>query len=398
MTAARGILEGPHSQSGFFYNPIRSPFMSIDSSHPGLGLKNRKILIIADDRSKALRLREILAADGYVISSANSAEAALRHYWQFEPELVLLDAGLTGSNVFDVCRSLKGPNGGGSASVIIVTSRSDTEELVAGMAAGAVDYLPMPFREKEVLARVRVHMRNHLRLAELDRADKAKDRSLTVTAHDLRNPATAIRALAHTLRSRKHGPVSPEQLEVLNTIYEVSESMLNLVNSLLDTSARSSVEVEINPQPTSLPRLVEEAVRLNSASAAPKGTAIVVITGDLPERMVIDGPKIRQVLDNLLGNAVKFSPAGSTVTLEVASSAGVVSIAVRDQGPGIPEGEHERLFRDYGRTSALPTAGEPSTGLGLSICRDIILAHNGAIRVDNLPGGGAEFLVTFPAS
>jgi two-component system sensor histidine kinase/response regulator len=372
--------------------------MSIDSAHPGLGLKNRKILIVADDRSKALRLREILASDGYVVSSANSGEAAVRHYRDFETDLVLLDAGLTGSHVFEVCRSLRGPNGAGPASVIIVTSKSDPEELVAGMAAGAVDYLPMPFREKEVLARVRVHMRNRLRVAELNKADKAKDRRLTVTAHDLRNPATSVRALAHTLRSGKPGPVSAEQLEMLNTIYEVSDSMLNLINHLLDASARKTEGANISPRPTSLAGLVEEAVRLNSAVAALKGTSIVVRAGAPSERMVADGPKIRQVLDNLLSNAVKFSPPGSTVAVEVGSSSGQCSIAVRDQGPGIPEGEHDRLFRDYGRTSAMPTAGEPSTGLGLSICREIILALNGAIRAGNLPGGGAEFLVTFPVS
>jgi DNA-binding response OmpR family regulator len=282
--------------------------MSIDSAHPGLGLRNRKILIVADDRSKALKLREILASDGYVVSTANSEEAALRHYRQFETDLVLLDAGLPDSNVFDVCRSLRGPNGAGPASVIIVTSKSDSEELVAGMAAGAVDYLPMPFREKEVLARVRVHMRNRLRLAELNKADKAKDRRLTVTAHDLRNPATSIRALAHYLRSGKSGPVSAEQLETLDTIYEVSESMLNLINQLLDASARKSAELDINAQPTSLASLLEETVRSNNAAAARKGTAIVVRAGELPGQLMMDGPKIRQVLDNLrdgwLGRAI----------------------------------------------------------------------------------------------
>jgi signal transduction histidine kinase len=372
--------------------------MSIDSAHPGLGLRNRKILIVADDRSKALRLREILTSDGYVVSTANSEEAALRHYRQFETDLVLLDAGLPDSNVFGVCRALRGPNGAGPASVIIVTSKSDPEELVAGMAAGAVDYIPMPFREKEVLARVRVHVRNRLRLAELNKADKAKDRRLTVTAHDLRNPATSIRALAHYLRSGKPGPVSAEQLETLDTIYEVSESMLNLINQLLDASARRSGELDINPQPTSLAGLLEETVRLNNAAAARKGTAIVVRAGTVPGPLTMDGPKIRQVLDNLLGNAVKFSPPGSTVTVEVDGSAGQVSISVRDQGPGIPEGEHDKLFRDYGRTSARPTAGEPSTGLGLSICQEIMLAHKGSIRAENLPGGGAEFRVTIPAS
>jgi len=139
-------------------------------------------------------------------------------------------------------------------------------------------------------------------------------------------------------------------------------------------------------------------VRLNNAAAALKGSAIVVRSGSLLGHAVIDGPKIRQVIDNLLGNAVKFSPPASTITVEVDSSGGQCSIAIRDQGPGIPEGERDVLFRDYGRTSVKPTGGEPSTGLGLSICHEIILAHKGIIRAGNLPGGGAEFRVTIPVS
>jgi signal transduction histidine kinase len=372
--------------------------MPIDSAHPGFSLRNRRILIIADDRSKALKLKEILASDGYIISTSNTGEAGLRHYREFESDLVLLDAGLPESNVYDLCRALKGPKGANLASVIFITSRSDTEELVAGMAAGAVDYLPMPFREKEVLARIRVHMRNRLRLAELNKADKAKDRRLTVMAHDLRNPATSIRALAHSLRTGSAGPVAPEQLEMLNTIYEVGDSMLDLINHLLDASVRTSSEIVINLRPTPLAGLIEDAVRLNNASAALKGSVIGVRSCALLEQPVIDGPKIRQVLDNLLGNAVKFSPPGSIITVEVESSGGQCSIAIRDQGPGIPEGEGDLLFKDYGRTSVKPTAGEASTGLGLSICHEIMMAHNGVIRAGNLPGGGAEFRVTFPVS
>jgi two-component system, sensor histidine kinase and response regulator len=372
--------------------------MTIDSSHPGLGLKNRKILIVADDRSKVLNLREILALEGYDVASVNSGDAALSHYHQFEPDLVLLDAGLPGSNVFDVCRALKNPYSGTPATVIFITSKSDPEEVVAGLAAGGVDYLPRPFREKEVLARVRVHLRNRLRLVQLYKDDRAKSRLVCVTAHDLRNPVTSIRALIHTLRAGKVGPIVPEQDDMLTTIYDASQSMLDLINSLLDTSVLEASEMLFNPQPTSLDALVKEAVKLNNATATLKGSTIVLNPGALPEQLVIDGPRIRDVLNNLLGNAVKFSPPGSTITVEGNTASGQCAIAVRDQGPGIPEDEHEKLFKDYGRTSVRPTGGEPSTGLGLSICRQVMLAHGGTIRAENLAGGGAEFRITFPVA
>ena len=372
--------------------------MTIDSTHPGLGLKNRKILIVADDKAKVLNLREILALEGYEVANINSGGAALDYYQQFEPDLVLLDVRLPGANVFDVCRALKNPYSGAPATVIFTTSKSDPEEVVAGLAAGGVDFLPMPFREKEVLARVRVHMRNRLRLTQLYKDDRAKNRLLSVTAHDLRNPAASIRALVHTLRNGKMGPLGPEQIDMLDTIYEASQSMLDLINKLLDTPDPEASKISINPQPTSLAALVEEAVKLNNATAAQKGSTIVLNPGTLPELLNIDGPKIRQVLNNLLGNAVKFSPPGSTITVEKKSNFGQCSIAVRDQGPGIPKDEHDRLFKDFGRTSVRPTGGEPSTGLGLSICSEIMLAHGGTIHAENLTLGGAEFRFTLPVA
>jgi signal transduction histidine kinase len=369
--------------------------MTLDSSHPGLGLKNRNILVVADDNSKFLSLRDILALEGYVVANVNSGYNALYYYQQFGPDLVLLDAELPGENVFDICRGLRNPYNGMPATVIFVTSRNDPEEVVAGLAAGGVDYISRPFREKEVLARVRVHLRNRLRLEQLYKDDRAMNRLLSVTAHDLRNPAASIRALTYTLRSGRLGPLTSEQAEMLNVIYGASQSMLDLINNLLDPTVLEASEMIVNPQPTSLAGLVEEAVKLIGATATNKGSKIVVVSGSLPETLNIDAPKIRQVLNNLLGNAVKFSPPGSTITVREKSSPGECSIAIRDQGPGIPQDEHDKLFRDYGQTSVRPTGGEPSTGLGLSICRQIMLAHNGTIHAENLAGGGAEFRITF---
>ncbi len=142
--------------------------MKIDSNHPGLGLKDRKILIVADDRAKVFYLTEILSPEGYQVADVNSGAAALDHYAQFEPDLVLLDVELPGPSVFELCRSLKNShNSGDGAPIIFITSKRDAEEVVVeGLAAGGVDYLAKPFRKQEILARIRVHLRNRLRLAQ----------------------------------------------------------------------------------------------------------------------------------------------------------------------------------------------------------------------------------------
>lgn len=370
--------------------------MHIGTNHPGLGLKNRKILIVADDRSKVLYLGDILSPAGYQVADVNSGAAALDHYAQLEPDLILLDVGLPGPDAFEVCRALKHGQNGDGAPIIFITSKSDPHEVVEGLAAGGVDYLSKPFRKQEVLARIRVHLLNRLRLAQRNKDDKAKNRLLCMAAHDLRNPLVSIRALTNLLRAGTGGAVTPVQRDLLDTVYDASQSMLDLVNELLDVSVLEAGELKLTPRPASLAELAASCVKMNNATAAKKGSSIVWQPGPLPKELMIDGPKIRQVLNNLISNALKFSPPGSTITVETDVSATQCSIVVRDQGPGIQESERTRLFKDFSRTSVKPTGGESSTGLGLSICYTIMQAHAGSIRADNVPGGGAEFRITFP--
>lgn len=370
--------------------------MNSGSSHPGLGLKDRKILIVADDQSKVLGLIDVLSSECYRVERVSSGEAAIDCYPKWQPDLILLDVALPDANVFDVCRALKRGLDGVGAPIVFVASTSDTAEAVEGLAAGAVDYLSKPFRRQEVLARVRVHLLNRLRLAQMSKEDKAKSRLLSMAAHDLRNPLVSIRALTNLLRTGAVGGVTAEQRDVLDTVYDASQSMLDLVNELLEASVLETGALRLNLTPTLLAELVSTSVKLNSATAEKKGSHIVWQPGLLPGELPLDKARVRQVLNNLIDNAIKFSPPGSTITIETEFAPNHCSVAVRDQEPGIPDSERARLFKDFGRTSVRPTAGEPSTGLGLSICRRIMQAHSGSIFAENLPGGGAEFRITFP--
>lgn len=370
--------------------------MSIKTNHPGLGLKDRKILIVTADDAKIHQLRDILTPEGYQVDNVNSGAAALDYRSQDKPDLILLDVELPGPNVFEVCHALRTGHGSDGAPVIFITSLSDTHEVVEGLAAGGVDFLSRPFRKPEILARIRVHLLNRLRLAQLHLDDKAKNRLLAMAAHDLRNPLVSIRALTNLLRIGTVGAVTPKQRDLLDTVYEASQTMLNLVNDLLDVAVLEAGELKLTIAPTSLRELVAASVKLSNATAAEKGTTIVWQPGPLPRALALDPAKIRQVLTNLLDNAIKFSPPGSSITFATELTPEHCSIAVRDQGPGIPENESAVLFKDFGRTSVKPTGGESSTGLGLVICRKIMEAHAGSIRAVNLLGGGAEFRITFP--
>ncbi|AOS46288.1 Sensor protein EvgS precursor [Lacunisphaera limnophila] len=358
----------------------------------------RRILIVDDDRLNVRILTSILRPEGYELLSAHSGEEALTSYDAFKPDLVLLDVVMPGINGFETCRTLKARHGDLVAPVIFITAKSESDDIVEGLAAGGVDYLPKPFKGREVLARLRTHLQNRQLVAQLSAANAAKNKLLGMVAHDLRNPLASIRGLADFLSDGTVGPLSADQLDLVQTIQETSQGMLAMVNELLDLSVIESGELRIHPEPRSIAELLKKSVYLNNIHAAKKGSRIELAPPDPQVELSLDGDKVRQVIDNLLSNAIKFSPPRSVISVSAGYGETGYAILVRDQGPGIPENERHKLFQDFGRTSVRPTGGEKSTGLGLAICQRIMLAHGGSIGADRHPAGGSVFTIAFPTA
>jgi signal transduction histidine kinase len=316
---------------------------------------------------------------------------------------VLLDVMMPGIDGFEACRRLKKAYGDDCAPIIFITAKNESDDVVEGLSAGGADYLPKPFKPKEVIARIRSHLQNQLLseqqrhlVEQLNKADAAKNRFLGMAAHDLRNPLSSIRGLAEFLSDGSMGTLTPDQLDLVKTIHEASQSMLNLVNELLDVATIEAGEFKIKPAPSNLASLIWQSVEMANLQATKKQTRIDFSPEKIQVVIKLDPAKMRQVIDNLLSNAVKYSPPGSVVTVVVRENGKSCSFSVLDQGPGIPENERHKLFKDFGRLSTQPTAGEKSTGLGLSICRKIVEAHGGEIIAENLPERGSEFRVTLP--
>jgi two-component system sensor histidine kinase/response regulator len=369
-----------------------------------IDLRGRRILVVDDDRLNVRILSNILKSEGYTLADADSGERALEVYESFHPDLVLLDVMMPGMNGFETCRALRQRHGGETAPVIFITAKSESDDVVEGLSAGGVDYLPKPFRAKEALARIRTHL--HIRLLseqqkslvdQLSKANAAKNRFLGMAAHDLRNPLASIRGLAEFLRDGVVGPLSSEQIDLIKTIHEASQGMLDLVNELLDVATIESGELKLSLESHNLTELIEKNVYHANIEAAKKRTKIVFAAPGRATLLPIDAGKINQVIANLLSNALKYSPAGSTITVELHHGKGTWAFSVKDQGPGIPENERDKLFKDFGRLSVKTTGGEKSTGLGLAICRKIVDAHQGTITAENLPKRGCEFRVTLPS-
>lgn len=361
-------------------------------------LQESRVLLVDDDPINLIVLSGLLMPEGYALAEATSGEEALLQCETFKPDLVVMDVRLPGMDGFESCREIIRRYGSEAPPVIFVTARNTDDDVISGFEAGGVDYLTKPVSEREAIARIRTHLSNRLLVRQLGQALSHKNRILGIAAHDLRNPLASIRGLSQLMGDGALGHLTTEQHEVIAMFHDASNTMLTLVNELLDVSVIESGQLKLNLATINLTELVTKSVHLNSVNAASKKTAIRFAPGQPAVQASLDGAKIRQVVDNLLSNAVKYSPLGSTVTIQVDALPDTIVIAVRDQGPGIPEKERVLLFKEFSTLSVQSTAGEKSTGLGLAICRRIVEAHRGTIKVQNLPERGCEFAVHLPRS
>ena len=234
--------------------------------------------------------------------------------------------------------------------------------------------------------------------AELARLNEQKNQFIGLAAHDLRNPLQVVAVYSQFLLDDAAGRLAPEQLDFVGAIQRSSDFMLALVDDLLDVSKIESGRLGLELSEVDLARLVGRNVEANRRLAERKEINILFeAPADLPA-LRLDAWKIEQVLNNLLSNAVKFSPRGSTVEVGLARGAdGSALLRVRDEGPGVPAGELENLFKPFSRTSVRGSEGEKGTGLGLAIVKRIVEGHGGRIAVESAPGAGATFAVSLPA-
>ena len=233
---------------------------------------------------------------------------------------------------------------------------------------------------------------------ELARLNELKNKFLGMAAHDLRNPIGVIMGFSDFLMEDMETVMSEDQIQMLITIQHSSEFMLHLLEDLLDITAIESGKLVLELQKADLVSLVRKNANLNGIIATKKNINIQIeVPGFIPE-VKIDVNKIEQVMNNLISNAIKYSMPGTLIKVNISCENDLITVAVKDQGQGIPADEIEKLFKPFQRTSVRATAGEKSTGLGLSIVRNIVLGHGGNIWVESKLGEGSTFSFSIPAN
>lgn len=380
-----------------------SPYFAVNNPTT-INIDQSWILVVDDDEIIRKLLRRVLERSDFVVDEAESGEAALEQIATNVPDLILLDVVMDGIDAFSTCRKIKSSPGMDSVPIIFVTGRSDTGSIVEGLDAGGSDYITKPINRHEALARIRNHLKMRVLtkfqsefIDGLKKANLAKNRIIGIASHDLRNPIASIRGLSEFLDQA--GPLTTDQKEIATTIQTTSDSMLHLVDELLDLSVIESGEERSERAPCSIYEIVSSSLNVYQFTANKKTIKLVLDDeGSIPELLLLDKMQFRRLIDNVLSNAVKYSPTDTAVSVLMKAESTSLKIIVDDEGPGIPEDEMHKLFTDFGKTSVQPTGNETSTGLGLSICKKIIESHQGNITAENREGGtGARFIIELNA-
>lgn len=227
--------------------------------------------------------------------------------------------------------------------------------------------------------------------AQLQQINSEKNRFLSMATHDLRNPLHTILIYSEFLAERATGL---EDRKFLQVISDASHFMAQLVDDLLDVAKIEAGEMTLDYAVVDLAELMQRNADLNSPLAVRRGVDLYYKVSPLPP-VLVDGDKLIQILNNLIGNAIKFSQPGKYVTITVENAGEDFLIRVADNGPGIAPEQMARLFQPFQRGQR-GNQGERSTGLGLAIVKRIVEGHGGKIWLESTPGQGTTFFVSIP--
>ena len=384
--------------------------MNADLLEPPQALsKAKRLVLIVDDNPENLQvLAGHLNEAGYAVLAANNGPRAVALVRNRKPDLILLDIQMPGMDGFAVCQEIKKDQDMADIPVIFITAaRTGTNDVLEGFQVGAVDYVTKPFNSLELLARVRTHIElklardliltfnNHLkRLSRhLQKLNTDKNRFLGIVSHDIRGAFSNVVAVSRMLTDGD--PIDAKEANgLLNDIGTESEHMITLAQNLLNLDAIERQDVHPAIERVETRALLEFVLLSHQIAARAKRIAFVLESDDVPVRG--DLTSCRQVLTNLVSNAVKYSPAGTTIRMTSRRDDLVVRISVRDEGPGLSVEDQGRLFMPYTRLTSKTTASEHSVGLGLSIVKLMAEAMGGTVTCESELGRGATFTASLP--
>jgi two-component system sensor histidine kinase/response regulator len=372
--------------------------MSRDKPRPSaeLAAPQPNLLVIDDQESNLKVVGTMLERLGFKSTLCTNAEQAIIRLEKGSVDLILLDVLMPGRDGFETCTMIRSNPLWADIPIIFLSAADDKSLIVRALEVGGVDYVTKPFNDSELLSRVKTHVALKLARDRLKQLAEDKDELLGILAHDLQNHLGGMKMTVQLLRRRAEKQANLGLEDVAANIQMATDQMFAFVVEFLANSAAERGHT-IKIEPVWLHEVAAETVA-NYAETAARKKITLTTDGAASAPIAADRKALDQVLDNLVSNALKFSPMNSTVRISIEDDpkAGGAVCRVSDEGPGFTEDDKARMFHRYRRLSARPTAGEPSTGLGLSIVRKLVKDIGGLIACESTAGQGATFVLRFP--
>ncbi len=349
------------------------------------------VLVVDDQQANVRMVGALLARAGYQVLPALSGAEGLELARDKMPDVVLLDMKMPGMDGFEVLRQMRLDSATRDLPVIFLTADNDRENLIRAFAAGAIDYITKPFVAEELLARVHTHIDLKRSRDSLRRFAQEKQEMAELVAHDLRNYFANI-LFAADLLSGSEG-IGAAQARLVDSIHTSADSGMLFLQVFLEQQEHQAHGAAIEPLPVR--QMLCEVVDLFSRAACAKNISLDLVEH---ETVIVSGLRVgvAHVLQNLVSNAIKYSPRDSSIVITAMHNGSHGRMQVMDHGPGISEEDQARLFQRFVRLSTEPTEGESTTGLGLALAKQQARAMGGNLWYDEREGGGSIFTLELP--
>ena len=411
-----------------------------------------EILIAEDSPTQAEQLRYLLEEHGYGVRVAQNGRKALALASEKKPALIISDVMMPELDGFGLCNAIKADETLKDTPVILLTALASSEDVIKGLESGADFFLRKPYDERHLLSRIDYVLSNRslretartrgdlevvlagqrhsihsgrqqildllistyeeavrineelmianrnleIRNSEVERASHFKDQFLSTMSHELRTPLNAVLGFSELLTDPRSGSLNDRQKRYLQHVHMGGQHLLRLINDILDLSIIEAGRLHLSIGDVAVHALFAEVSEALQSLAEKKSQLLLHFAS--PELVVrADTIRFRQILTNLIGNAIKFTPERGKVELAAHLQGDHVRIDVRDSGPGIPQQEQERIFDAFHRLRQSDKTVE-GTGLGLAIARSLVELQGGSLNLESEPGAGSCFYFTLPVA